>query len=110
VRGRCHFAWDCPVASAVVAALALPRLPGGAARGVQRSHVWLLAAPPGYGGSPRQWRRVAMAAVAAMEYGRRELWGHWRAAGASAEAVAGVAALAVARFWDLLEAMPPLGA
>jgi hypothetical protein len=107
-RGRCHSFWDCAVAQAVLAQLADPGLPGGPVPAVLREHVWLVAAPPGYTAPADQWRRVALAVVAAMEHGRRVLWA--RTVGGDAAAPATVAAgnLAVERFWALVrDASPP---
>lgn len=65
-----HYYWSCPVARDVVRQLqrALP-----AGTDVQRAHVWLVSTP-----TPtclqEAWRVVCLAAVSAMNLGRRVLW------------------------------------
>lgn len=106
---RRHHFWACPVAQAVVAALQA-QLPGGP---IQPRHVWLMVPPAGV--QPRLWEVVCLAAVEAMEAGRKALWaaafgraeqGGAEAAAAEplpAQAVAAAAAKAVACFWGALE-------
>lgn len=64
---RQHVFWDCPVAQSVREQLQLGL--GGAAPAVQQWQVWLLQPPPRV--RPAVWRLVALAALEAMEYGRR---------------------------------------
>jgi hypothetical protein len=98
---RCHSFWECAVARAVLAQLADPRLPGGAAPAVLRANVWLLTRPPGWEGQLQQWQRIGLATLSAMEHGRRVLWARSRAE-ASQQAVTAAANLAAARFWVVL--------
>ena len=105
-RGRRHAFWDCPVAQAVREQLHSPDVPGGPApTAVDRADVWLLRPPATYAGRSRQWSVVALAAVAAMEFGRAVLWARSVAGEQTVVVVAG--RLAVARFWALLEEVPP---
>lgn len=65
---RAHYFWGCPVAAAVVAELQRwPGLPP-----LTCADVWLLRAPPGVHSGV--WALACMAAVHAMERGRRALW------------------------------------
>jgi hypothetical protein len=89
---RQHSFWDCPVAVAVRAqlALALHEAPS-------QPHVWLLQ-PPRASLRPGVWTLVCLAALSAMEYGRRRLWADRE----SSLDVVGRAA--VLRFWCDLQA------
>jgi len=69
---RQHAFWDCPVARAIRQQLEL-NLPGTL---VLPLNVWLLQGPPGGVVRPVVWRTVALAALQAMEKGRRYLWWH----------------------------------
>ena len=66
---RQHTFWECPVALAVrhqiTSCLSMPNL-------LQQKHVWLLQALPGV--DCTVWTVVCLAAVDAMEYGRKFLW------------------------------------
>jgi hypothetical protein len=69
---RLHAFWDCPVAVAVRGQLAAGLPPGTM---VARTNVWLLQPPAGVVGlCPRAWAMVALAALEAMEFGRRYLY------------------------------------
>ena len=69
---RLHTFWTCPVARAVRQQLAAA-LPAGVA--VRRANIWLLRPPAGVQGlCPRAWALVALAALEAMEFGRRYLY------------------------------------
>ena len=69
---RLHAFWDCPVAVAVRSQLAAGLPPGTV---VSRANVWLLQPPAGVPGlCPRAWAMVALAALEAMEFGRRYLY------------------------------------
>ena len=106
-RGRRHAFWDCPVAQAVRDQLHSPDVPGGPAPAdVVRADVWLLRPPAAYAGRSRQWSVVALATVAAMEFGRAVLWARSVAGEETVVVVAG--RLAAARFWALLEEVPAL--
>jgi hypothetical protein len=97
-----HAFWECPVARAVVAALA-PSYPA-----VARHHLWLLR-PPSPAAPLAVWATVALAALAAMEYGRAYMWAlslrpAWPAPGPlRAAAVAAISTAAVARLLELLQ-------
>jgi hypothetical protein len=80
---RTHAFWDCPVAQAVVQQL--QRGLGGQL--VQRHHVWLVT-PPSRAVQLVVWQIACLAALEAMDAGRRLLWRSYVAAGG-----AGVAAL-----------------
>ena len=66
---RQHTFWECPVAMAVrhqiTSCLGMPNL-------LQQQHVWLLQALPGI--DHKVWTVVCLAALDAMEYGRKFLW------------------------------------
>lgn len=62
--GRAHHFRDCPVAAAVLAELQ------AAVPGLRASSVWLMLTPPGLHAG--LWRIVCVAAVNAMDVGRRE--------------------------------------
>jgi hypothetical protein len=67
--GRLHTFWECPVALAVRAQLTMSL--GGP--GATRASVWLLTSPsPAV--CPEAWVAVSLAALDAMDYGRRLLW------------------------------------
>jgi hypothetical protein len=86
--GRLHSHWDCPVAQAVRGQLMTAELPcGPLPQAPSRAHVWLLR-PPGDKIADGPWALVALAAVAAMEFGRRVLWAQAHAGVAREEAVA----------------------
>ena len=69
---RLHSFWACPVARAVRRQVALGLPPGAV---VQRADLWLLHPPAGaLGLCPRAWALVALAALTAMEHGRKYLW------------------------------------
>lgn len=111
-RGRRHVFWDRPVAQAVRAQLARQDLPGGPAPAAERADVWLLRPPASYAGARRRWFFVAMAAIAAMEFGRCVLWARSIAGGGDAVGdvvvPSGRRHLAAERFWVLLGDMPHL--
>lgn len=66
---RQHAFWDCPVAQAVVAQLrAFPDT-----QNMQQQHLWLLQ-PPSASILPAVWQIAGLAALTAMERGRRKLW------------------------------------
>jgi len=69
---RIHSFWACPIARAVRRQLTVGLPPGAV---VRRTDLWLLQPPAGAPGlCPRAWSFVAMAALTAMEHGRRYLW------------------------------------
>jgi hypothetical protein len=67
---RAHCFWDCPVALAVRRAIADALLP--ATPVISRASVWLCQPPAGL--HIGVWRVVCLAALSAMEHGRRKLW------------------------------------
>ena len=107
---RHHSFWDCPVAVAVRSQLEASLAPAP----LSRSALWLLR-PPSPAVNPQVWPVVCAAALEAMDYGRRRLWGvriglQTVAGGGGAtgaqlgqEIVAGVAALSAERFWLTLQ-------
>jgi hypothetical protein len=110
--GRVHHYWECPVAQAVVHALQgeLPQLQ----QPLLRVHVWVARAPleqlhKGV------WRVVALAALNAMDTGRKLLW-KWhkhppQQVGLQSEQqrVQVASAVAVASLWDMLTDFVELG-
>ena len=73
---RLHHFWDCPVAQAVVAAVR-SRMPGGNAAVCERKHVWLLVPPDVQRLNATVWQCVCLAALGAMDKGRRALTSAW---------------------------------
>jgi exonuclease III len=69
IPGRPHTFWDCPVAYAVRDEV-MHSLPAGCV--LERHHVWLLD-PPHKSIHPQLWALISLAALAAMEKGRRTL-------------------------------------
>lgn len=68
-RQRDHAFWDCPVAAAVRAQLAAGM--GGVA--VSKQALWLME-PPAGGMVSAVWGVVCLAALSAIDHGRRRLW------------------------------------
>lgn len=101
-HGRPHSFWDCPVAVVVRRALEAA-MPGTA---LHRSALWLLQ-PPAPTCSAPVWRLVCLAAIDAMDHGRRLLWAtrHRLAAAPSplpGDVLSVVGAASVVRFWSSL--------
>ncbi len=72
--GRSHCFWHCRVADAVVTAVRVGLAAGGCDAGaLECAHLWLLE-PPAATVHPCAWSVVAVAAICAMEYGRRRMW------------------------------------
>ena len=67
--GREHHYWDCPVAQAVIESIETALAPRP---GFQMSHLWVPCAPHGVHGGV--WQLVCLAAVAAMDAGRKRLY------------------------------------
>jgi hypothetical protein len=67
---RSHYFWDCSAATAVRQQLTacLPAAPS-------RHHLWLMQPPPGVT-HPGIWQVTCLAALSAMEHGRKRLWLH----------------------------------
>ncbi len=94
-HNRLHAFWECPVARAVTAQLAA----GAGVQQLERSCVWLLL-PPSPAFVLIAWQVAALAALDAMEYGRRFLWFlHARPGFAAAAGVEQVSRAAATRFW-----------
>jgi hypothetical protein len=91
---RMHHFWDCPVAQAVVAAVS-----AAAGVAVPRATLWLVLCPDGL--CPVVWDVVCLAALSAMERGRRSAVSA-SAAAAGAPAAQRAAAVAVTDFWGRL--------
>lgn len=96
---REHVFWSCPVAVAVREQIQAGL---GQVGGLERHHLWLLATP-----SPAccssVWQIVCLAAVSAMEFGRKRLWAQLRQGGVSDSWVAEVGRAAGLRFWAELQ-------
>lgn len=98
---RRHHFWDCPVAQAVSAIVAAQLR--HAQQPLSRRVLWLGEAPPGV--QCGVWRVVCLAAVEAMDYGRRVMYArlHGDQAHIPGPALAAAAAAqAVAHWWALL--------
>ena len=94
-----HTLWDCPVSLALRQHLQLS-LPNAAA--ITKPCLWLLH-PPSPALVSQAWEVVAVAAVEAMDYGRRRMWslriaGVWPPADIGT-AVAAVSQSVILRFW-----------
>lgn len=93
---RQHAFWDCPVARSVVAQLQQ----GLGGRQLQQWQVWLAQRPAGSAVRQVVWRVVALAALYAMQQGRRQMWWQHHNSGESAGAVVQAACgHAVCVFW-----------
>jgi hypothetical protein len=100
---RQHVFWDCPVAREVREQLRLG-LRSAPQASVQRQHVWLLRAPQQSGCCAVVWQAVALAAMAAMDSGRRTVWALTAGRpGANAAAVAAAGRTAAVHFWRVLQ-------
>ncbi len=92
---RQHTFWGCSVARAVVGAVA-DALPLAVRPRLLCTHIWLCVPPDPAVINEHVWRVVCLAALSAMEYGRRVLWAlhlsATRQPGAAAPAAAGAAA------------------
>jgi exonuclease III len=93
LHGRLHHFWECPVARAVVAAVQQQLPHAWCVSPLSPHHVLFMHRPPG--ASPATtvhrgvWRVVCLAAVNAMDVGRRAAAGQqWEARAAAAEAAA----------------------
>jgi len=108
---RVHAFWDCPVASAVRAAM--QRALGHEAPELTRAAVWLLRPPPSPQVDARVWTLVGAAAVAAMEHGRAALWAQHARQEQPRTAIVEAASAAAVRFLgqvlhDFCSTCPPL--
>ena len=104
---RRHHFWDCPVAAAVTSSLSAQL--GG--RHLTPQHLWLAQPPPTIHAGV--WEAVCLAAVAAMDGGRRQMTARQLATPATAagpELAAAASRHAVARLWELLQDFCSVGA
>jgi len=100
---RQHHFWRCSVAQAVV-----DQVSSRAGVRVTRAHVWLLECPEGF--QQCVWDVIALAAVSAMEVGRRYLLATGHAVGvAPAELSEQALRRAVPDFWGRLAGFAQLG-
>ena len=99
---RLHHFWACPIAAAVVAAVGSA---GGAA--VTRASLWLAVCPAGL--LQPVWDVVCLAALSAMEHGRRYAKAGGRAHGDGASLLQRACVAAVADFWGRLSGFVALG-
>jgi hypothetical protein len=111
---REHCFWSCPVAEAVVASLQQAReaAAGGAQQlPVQRADVWL-AQPPSAGSSVHEqvWLVVCLAAVSAMDYGRRRMVAEHLAAQPPGADSQGLRQLSLFEAWGLDAPAPAVSA
>lgn len=101
---RAHHFWACPVAQAVVgtvstaAAAAQPH--PGAAPPLARAALWLARPPPAV--HRGVWEVVCLAAVAAMDHGRKRMYALSLGPPPETPLHVSSARSSVARFWDLL--------
>ena len=92
---RLHHYWACPVAAAVLSSIA-----AAAGGSIPRHAIWLCRAPAGiYAGV---WDLVCLAAVAAMDHGRRTLYALSTGPPPEAPLSAIAGRSARARFWSNL--------
>jgi len=92
---RLHHYWSCPVAAAVIGAIA-----AAAGRAIPRHAVWLCRTPPGIHAGV--WDLVCLAAIAAMDHGRRTLYALSTGPPPEAPLSAIAGRSACARFWSHL--------
>ena len=81
---RVHAFWDCPVAAAVLNTITAAMLPEAPV--LSRASIWLCRPPEHV--HPGVWLIVCMAALSAMDHGRRQLWRLTKAADHQAQATA----------------------
>ena len=87
-EARAHAFWDCPVATAIrgtIEAALQPHAPT-----VSRASVWLSQPPPQIK-EVGVWLVVCLAAISAMDHGRRQLWRLYKAAEQRSKAAAAAA-------------------
>jgi len=95
VADRHHHFWECPVAQAVVGAMS-----AAAAAPLTKPNVWLARPPPAvYSGV---WTVAVLAAVSAMDHGRRRMYALSTGPAPATPIHVICARSAVARFWALL--------
>lgn len=103
---RMHSFWSCPVALAVRA-----ELERVLQRPVSLASLWLLR-PPSPAVRQEVWDVACLAALGAMEHGRRRAWAQQADAEAAALPPAAMPAFVVAHFWRLIDESisPPFAA
>ena len=99
---RLHHFWACPVAQAVVGAVS-----GASGSFVSRDALWLVRCPDGL--DQEVWDVVCLAALSAIEHGRRYLKAGGRPHGPEASLVQRACAASVADFWGRLSGFVALG-
>ncbi len=95
---RLHAFWECPIAQAVHQQLQLGL--GGVQ--LEWAHVWLFQTPTQACQLP-VWQVVGLAALGAMEHGRRRLWAQARQDGRLEDLVGVVGRAAGLFFWSELQ-------
>ena len=95
---RAHAFWDCPMAAAV-----RTQLQAATGSAPTRRSLWLLTEPP-HTVPPSLWTLVCVAAVHAMDHGRRHAWASVSAHHA-APAIGAAANQAALCFWTTLHAV-----
>lgn len=104
---RAHAFWDCPTAKAVVGAVEAALPPG---THLSRRHLWL-AVPPCEAIRMAVWRVVCIAALGAMDKGRRFRWYlHYRGLEEEQGEDAGERPLRQLTLWEAWGIDPPAGA
>jgi hypothetical protein len=106
---REHSFWHCPVAQAVMLELARVLHASGClpAHGLQAAHVWLCSIPhPSLSASV--WKVVCLAALSAVDYGRRRMWALHLAASHNPHTHPGLRQLTMFEAWDIPEPHPHL--
>ncbi|MFN7835059.1 MAG: hypothetical protein ACK5NY_04600 [Burkholderiaceae bacterium] len=105
---RLHTFWECPVAQAVLLAVASALSAAGAPpRPLVVAHLWLCMAP-WQAVDATVWRLVCMAALSAMEHGRRVMWAaHFDAQHLAAAAAAAAPALRQLTLYEAFGIDPP---
>ena len=98
---RLHHFWCCQVARAIVG-----QVEGRLGRPVNREHLWLVRAPDGV--LPCVWDVVALAALSAMETGRRFLAARLREGSLESTRVEKAINRAVVDFWSRLHGFAAL--
>ena len=114
-QAREHSFWSCPVAQAVVGSMQQARV--AAAGGtqlpeIQRADLWL-AQPPREGGSgvhQQVWLVVCLAALSAMDYGRRRLVAQHLRAQPQPTSPGGLRQLTLFQAFGLPDPAPPVSA
>ena len=94
-EGRAHTFWHCPVAAAVRSTITAALQSHSQTSGISRSSIWLCRPPKSVHSGV--WQVVCMAAVSAMDHGRRQLWRLVKRAEEKRDAVVAAAAVTATR-------------